>query len=91
MLPMLFAGTGLALLYLLVVYSVAIGDRRWMSLLVGGVALQATGISLFHDTPTEVATVQATVVAILLLVNEAAFHSLLRPVRREAADRPTPV
>ncbi|MGH3118839.1 MAG: hypothetical protein ACRDQ2_17345 [Gaiellales bacterium] len=77
-LPMLFAGTGLALLYLLVVFSVTIEDRRWTLLLVTGVALQVIGISLFHDSPQQIAAVQACVVVSLLLANETWFHSLLR-------------
>jgi O-antigen/teichoic acid export membrane protein len=85
-LPMLIAGTGLALLYLLVVYSVTIEDRRWMLLMVAGVALQVAGISLFHDSPTQVATVQAVVVAVVLLLNEAKFHSLLRAPRAPRMD-----
>jgi hypothetical protein len=85
-LPMLFAGTGLALLYLLVVYSVTIQDRRWMLLLVMGVALQAIGISLFHDSPAQIATAQAVAIGIVLLANEALFHSLFRPRRPAVSD-----
>lgn len=80
-LPMCFAGTGLALLYLLVVYSVTIEDRRWVFLVIAGVAVQVAGISLFHDSPQQVAAVQAVVIALVLLVNEAKFISLLRPHR----------
>lgn len=81
-LPIVIAGAGLAMLYLLVVYSVAIEDRRWVVLLVCGTFLQAVGIAAFHDSPAQVATVQAAVVLVLLLANEAAFHSLLRPRTR---------
>jgi hypothetical protein len=84
-LPMVGAGAGLSLLYLLVVFAVAIEDRRWTWLLIAGVAVQVTGIALFHDSPTQVAGVQAAVVAIILLGNELIFHSLLRPSKATAA------
>jgi hypothetical protein len=77
-LPIVAAGAGLALLYLLVVYTVAIQDRRWVGVLIGAVALQVGGISLFHGSPTEIAVVQATVVLVTLAVNEALFHPVLR-------------
>ena len=75
------AGAGLALLYLLVVYTVAIQDRRWVWLLAGGVVLQVAAISLFHSSPTEIATVQAAVIALLLIVNEIIFHPVMRAER----------
>jgi O-antigen/teichoic acid export membrane protein len=87
-LPMVCAGAGLALLYLLVVYSVAIEDRRWSMLLGAGIALQITGISLFHSSPAQVALVQAVVIGIVLLGNELGFHRLLmtpRTTTREQA------
>lgn len=77
-LPIVSAGAGLSLLYLLVVYSVAIQDRRWVVLLGFGVGLQILGIVLFHSSPTQIATVQAAVVFTVLVVNEIAFHPLLR-------------
>jgi O-antigen/teichoic acid export membrane protein len=80
-LPIVAAGAGLALLYLLVTYAVAIDDRRWTLLLVGGVLAQIAGIAAFHDSPTQVATVQAIVVLAVLFINELAFHSLVRPLR----------
>ena len=43
------------------------------------------GIALFHDSPTQVAGVQAAVVATILLGNELIFHSLLRPAKATAA------
>ena len=76
-LPIVVAGAGLSLLYLLVVFAVAIEDRRWTWLLIVGIAVQVTGIALFHDSPTQVAGVQAAVVGIVLLGNELIFHSLL--------------
>jgi len=79
--PIVVAGAGLALLYLLVTYAVAIGDRRWTWIVVAGVALQVAGIAAFHADPAQVATVQAAVVVLVLLLNEAAFHSLLRTQR----------
>jgi O-antigen/teichoic acid export membrane protein len=77
-LPIVIDGGGLALLYLLVTFSVVIDDRRWALLLVLGVVLQATGIGLFHANPTQIAMVQASVVALLLLINELGFHALVR-------------
>ena len=77
-LPMVIAGAGLAMSYLLVVYSVAISDRRWMLLLVCAVALQIGGISAFHGSPTQVATVQAAVALFVLLGNEILFHPIIR-------------
>ncbi len=75
------AGAGLALLYLLVVYTVAIQDRRWVWLLAGGVLLQVASISAFHSSPTEIATVQASVIALVLVINELIFHPVLRAER----------
>jgi O-antigen/teichoic acid export membrane protein len=79
--PIVVAGTGLALMYLLVVYAVAIRDRNWWKLLIGGVATQVIGVSLFHGSPAEIATVQATTVIGVLLVNEYYAHSIVRPWR----------
>jgi O-antigen/teichoic acid export membrane protein len=76
-LPMVFAGAGLAMTYLLVVYSVAISDRRWTYLLVCAVAFQVTAISLFHHSPTQIATVQAAVALFVLVGNEVLFHPLV--------------
>jgi O-antigen/teichoic acid export membrane protein len=78
-LPMVVAGAGLAMTYLLVVYSVAISDRRWVLLLVAGVVLQVGGIAAFHDSPAQVATVQAAVALFVLLGNEILFHPILSP------------
>jgi O-antigen/teichoic acid export membrane protein len=87
-LPIVCAGAFLALLYLLVVYTVAIQDRSWVWLLVFGVLLQVGSIFALHSSPVEVATVQACVVGLVLLANEIAFHPmLLRRDRRSA--RPT--
>lgn len=80
-LPIVCAGALLALLYLLVVYTVAIQDRRWVWLLAGGVAIQVASISALHHSPVEVATVQASVVALVLLLNELLFHPILRSER----------
>ena len=87
-LPIVCAGAGLALLYLLVVYTVAVEDRRWSTLLGAGILLQIVGISLFHDSPAQVALVQAVVVGIVLIGNELRFHRLLmapRDTMRRAA------
>lgn len=80
-LPIVCAGAFLALLYLLVVYTVAIQDRRWVWLLVGGVVLQVSSILLLHSTPIEVAIVQASVIALVLVANELLFHPILRQRR----------
>jgi O-antigen/teichoic acid export membrane protein len=80
-LPIVCAGAGLALLYLLVVYTVAIQDRRWVWLLAGGVGLQVISISLLHSSPVQIATVQASVIAAVLIVNELIFHPVLRAER----------
>lgn len=79
--PMVIAGTGLSVLNLLVVYSVAIQDRRWIVVLVLGVLVQVAGISAFHASPAQVATVQAVAVFAVLATNELAFHSLVRARR----------
>jgi O-antigen/teichoic acid export membrane protein len=75
------AGAGLSLLYLLVVYTVTIQDRRWVWLLIGGVVLQIAAISAFHRNPDEIAFVQGCVVLVVLLANELLFHPLLRGER----------
>ncbi|QEC46239.1 hypothetical protein FSW04_00725 [Baekduia soli] len=79
--PIALAGLGLALLYLLVVYTVAINDRRWVLLLVGGMGLQVVAILLYHRSPTQVATAQAVTVWLVLLINEILFHPLVRATR----------
>ncbi len=75
------AGARPSLLYLLVVYTVTIQDRRWVWLLIGGVVLQIAAISVFHNSPDEIAFVQGCVVLAVLLVNELLFHPLLRGER----------
>lgn len=84
-LPMVIAGAGLALTYLLVVYSVAIRDRRWIVLLACAVALQIAGIGIFHGSPTEIAIVQASVAMFVLAGNEILFHPIIS--RRPALGR----
>jgi O-antigen/teichoic acid export membrane protein len=83
-LPIVIAGTGLSLLNLLVVYTVTVQDRRWVRIMLVGVVAQTIGIAAFHESPTQVAIVQAIAVAGVLAANELTFHSLLRPVRRPA-------
>jgi O-antigen/teichoic acid export membrane protein len=80
--PIALAGLGLALLYLLVVYTVAIKDRRWVFLLGGGVVLQVGTILAYHGSPAQVATAQAVTVWLVLLVNEIFFHPLASAGRR---------
>ena len=80
-LPIVCAGAFLALLYLLVVYTVAIQDRRWVWLLVFGVVLQVGAILALHSSPTEIAIVQASVIAAILIGNEILFHPMMRAER----------
>jgi O-antigen/teichoic acid export membrane protein len=80
-LPIVCAGAGLALLYLLAVYTVAIQDRRCVWLLAGGVALQILAIGALHSSPSQIAVVQACVVTLVLIANECIFHPILRPHR----------
>ncbi|MDQ8043149.1 MAG: hypothetical protein AAGC46_00655 [Solirubrobacteraceae bacterium] len=75
-LPIVLAGTGLSLIYLLVVYTVAVQDRRWSTLLLVGVAVQIIAI-LQCNSPSQVATAQAAVIWGTLLVNEVLFHPLV--------------
>ncbi len=88
-LPIACAGAGLALLYLLVVYTVAVQERRWAWLLAGGVVLQVAGIAALHSSPAQIATVQACVIALVLVVNELIFHPILRAKQRfDSLSRP---
>ena len=80
-LPIVVAGAVLAIVYLLVVYTVAIQDRRWVWLLAGGVVLQIAAIGLLHHSPVEIAVVQAGVVTAVLVINELLFHPILRAER----------
>lgn len=75
------AGAGLSVLYLLVVYTVAIQDPRWVFVLTGAVLLQVGAIALRHSNPTDIATAQAAVVLFTLIVNEILFHPILRTGR----------
>jgi hypothetical protein len=70
------------------VYTVAINDRRWAILLAGGVALQVAAIGALHSSPAQIATVQACVIACVLIVNESVFHPILRTKRRYAGIPP---
>jgi O-antigen/teichoic acid export membrane protein len=81
-LPIVCAGAGMSLLYLLVIYSVAVEDRRWSLLLVGGIVLQILGVAMFHDSPAQIALVQAVVIGLVLLGNELRFHRLLMTPRK---------
>jgi len=84
-LPMVLAGAGLAILYVICTYSVAIRDRRWLLLLAIGVVVQVGAIALFNGSPTDIAWAQAGTVMIVLALNEIAFHSLLPRARTAAA------
>jgi O-antigen/teichoic acid export membrane protein len=77
-LPIVIAGAGLALLYLLVVYTVAIQDRRWVTVLIGATVLQVVAILTFHESPTQIAFVQAGVILAALVANEVLFHPIVR-------------
>ena len=81
-LPIVIAGGGLALLYLLVTYTVAIEDARWSWLLALGVAMQVDAdhpLARLRDPGRDRPGHGRRV---LLLLNEARFHSLLlRPAR----------
>lgn len=81
------AGIGLALVYLLVVYTVAIQDPRWVLVLTGGVLVQVLAVLLRHGNPTDIATAQAGAVFLILLINEALFHPVLRTGRGIVAGR----
>lgn len=77
-LPIALAGAGLALVNLLVVYTVAIRDRRWLLLLLASVSIQVVAILGAADSAGDVAIVQAATVGLVLLVNELMFYPLLR-------------
>jgi O-antigen/teichoic acid export membrane protein len=79
--PITAAGAALSLLYLLVVYTVAIQDRRWGWLLMGGVLIQVAAISLFHHSPTQIAEAQGASITLILALNEFFYHPLLRSER----------
>ena len=61
--PIALAGLGLALMYLLVVYTVAIKDRRWVLLLIEKNGVQVAAILLYQGFPAQVATAQAVTVS----------------------------
>lgn len=82
--PIVIAGAALAMINLLVVYAVAIRDQRWVTLLLIAVAIQVIGISYFHDSVTQVASVQAAAAVAVLVVNEAGWHSVFRRRGRAA-------
>ncbi len=79
--PIVLAGMGFALLYLLCSFVAAIADSRWFVLLVAGVGLQIGAIALFHGSPTQIAWVQCGGVAVILTANEVWGHPLVRRMR----------
>jgi O-antigen/teichoic acid export membrane protein len=83
-LPIVAAGAGLAMVNLLVVYSIAIRDQQWAWVLALGAGIQITGITLFHGSPAQVAMVQAVMSVVILAINEYWFHSVLRVHNRAA-------
>ncbi|MBI4897481.1 MAG: hypothetical protein HY827_03840 [Actinobacteria bacterium] len=80
-LPIVLASASLALLYLLVVYTVTIQDHNWVYLLLAGVGLQALAIGFFHGSAIDVAVAQASVMIVILVINELVFHPILRAER----------
>jgi O-antigen/teichoic acid export membrane protein len=68
--PITLAGAGLAVAYLLVVYTVALSDHRLVLLLAGSIVLQVAAIGAFHTSAVTVAEMQAGVVAAVLVANE---------------------
>jgi O-antigen/teichoic acid export membrane protein len=84
-LPAVLAGAGLAMLNLLCTYTVAIRDRRWLWLLIGGVVLQVALISLFHDSPQQIAWAQAGAALVVLAANELVLHRLVFRTRRRGS------
>jgi O-antigen/teichoic acid export membrane protein len=85
--PIAIAGAALALLYLLVVYTVAIQDRHWSILLLVGVVAQIAAILAVHSSPIAIAYAQASVMVGVLAVNEVVFHPLLHS--RPLLNRPS--
>lgn len=77
-LPIVVAASAMSLLFLVLTFTVAISEIRWAYLLVIGIVLQVIGIWIFHDSPAEVAWVQAVVLLVLLVLNEAGPHPLVR-------------
>jgi O-antigen/teichoic acid export membrane protein len=75
-LPIVWANGALALLYLVVIYTVAVGDRRWVLVLAGGLTAQCGAFAAFHSSPTEIATVQAILVTAMLITNELLFQPI---------------
>ena len=76
-LPSVLAGVFLSFLILILMYSVAIRDRRWAIVLGAGIAVQAVGIPLFHGSVVQVAWVQAAATGLALLLSEVAFHPIV--------------
>ncbi len=77
-LPMVLASTALSLLFVILTFSVAVADKVWSLVLLPGIVLQVVGITLFHESPAQIAWVQAAVMLALLIVNEFFFHPLVR-------------
>lgn len=76
-LPAVIAGAGLALLYLLATYSVAVRDVRWVVLLIAGIVVQVLAIVLVHGSPVQLAWAQAVVVLIVIAANESLFRAIV--------------
>lgn len=76
-LPAVLAGSLLAVLYLLCVYSVTVRDHRWPLLLVAGVAVDVGAIGVFHASPASVIWAHAGAILVVLVANELFFTSLL--------------
>ncbi|MGC9220223.1 MAG: oligosaccharide flippase family protein [Solirubrobacteraceae bacterium] len=83
-LPITIAGGGFALLDLLIAYTVSIGHRRATYLLLAMVPIQAAAIFVWHGSAPQIASVQAGVVIVALIINEALCFPLLRAHRHVA-------
>lgn len=86
--PIVVAGAGLALVYLLIVFTVALQERRLRLLLVAGLIGQVAAIAAFHGSVTAVAVAQMVVVLVLLAANEAWGYPIVRTAPASAS-KPT--
>jgi O-antigen/teichoic acid export membrane protein len=83
--PIALAGAGLAVIYLLVVYTVALSDHRFVAILGLAIAFQVAAIGLLHASAAEVALAQLGVVVAVLAANEIWGSRVLIAVRRRPA------
>jgi O-antigen/teichoic acid export membrane protein len=83
--PIIVAGAGLALLYLLIVFTVTLQERRLRLLLIGGMLGQVAAIAAVHGSVAAVALAQMVVVLALLAANEAWGYPIVRSAPAPAA------